>query len=256
MKNNISFLCITAAFVLMGGTVFAGEQPITDEKQLEKIKYPIADLTQKVKFYKHITSGVSLQWFIEDCLQKKGRINYYGNSDYCIALESTAYPGLIFTFSSKTQNPAFSRFERIDNKSDYEYMSRYLDLKGVLFEVQISLPKTIDKGKVFAKLCKDHPGIKPVFTKQDVNKPAGGCVLKTKGGRYVWNGNKIYVSFTFADYAGVTGSNPYMVNMLKKEGQKFGVRKILIQDKILLDRLVTAKKNKAANAAQDAALDF
>ena len=248
-----------AAIALMSCVSLAEEKQIAVGTQLEKIKYPIADLTQKVKFYKEITSGVSLQWFIENSLLKKGKINYFGSNDYCIAFTSTAYPELIFTFSSKTKKPMFSRFERIDGRSDYEYMSRYLDLKGVLFEIQISLPKTIDKQKVFDKLCKDYPQIKPEFKKEDRSRSAAGCVLKTKGGRYTWNSADLYVSFTFADYAGVTGSNPSVVAMLKQEGKQFGVRKILIQDKKLLHRLVTTKKNedkKAANAAQNAALDF
>ena len=234
-----------------------------DEKELESIKYPYADLPQKIKLYKHITSGVSLQWFIEDSLMKKGEINYCGHADFCQAFKSSAYPGVSFTFSSNTQKPAFSRFDTIYGKSDYEYMSRYLDLKGVLFEIQIGLPKNIDQKIIFNKLCKDYPQIKPIFKREDRNRNVGGCVLKTKGGRYIWENDAIYVSFTFADYGGVTGSNPYLVNRLKEEGKNFGVRSILIKDKKMIERFVTTKKasaQKAANAAQkaaqDAALDF
>ena len=253
MRRNVSLLYVIVVASMIGMSfVGNGQNPagtgVTHETS-----------TQGIKFYKHIRSGVSLQWFIEDSLSKKGEIKYYGKSDYCLAFTSTAYPGLVFTFSSGTQKPTFSRFEPIASNSDYQYMSQYLDLKGALFEIEISLQKNIDREKIFNKLCKDYPQIKPTFEKKDMNRPAGGCILKTKGGRYIWNGDEIYVSFTFADYAGVTGSNPYVVNMLKQEGQKFGVRTIMIQDKKLRNKLVTAKKEKdknAADKAQDAALDF
>lgn len=251
MRRSITLLY---SMVLMVGMSFVG-----NGQNPAKTGVSSETSSQGIKFYKHIKSGVSLQWFIEDSLSKKCEIKFYGKSDYCQAFTSSAYPGLVFTFSSKTQKPVFRRFEPIASKSDYQYMGQYLDLKGVLFEIEISLPKKIDRKKVFGKLCKDYPQIKPVFKKQDMNKPAGGCVLKTKGGRYIWNGSDIYVSFTFADYAGVTGSNPYVVNMLKQEGQNFGVRTIMIQDKKLRDKYVTAPKNKdkkAADKAQDAALDF
>lgn len=253
MRRNVSLLyAIIAASMIGMSFIGNGQNPVETGIASETS-------SQGIKFYKHINSGVTLQWFIEDTLSKKGEIKYYGKSDYCQAFTSSAYPNLVFTFSSKTQKPAFRRFEPIASKSDYEYMGRYLDLNGVLFEIEIPLPKKIDQKKVFNKLCKDYPQIKPVFKKQDMNKPAGGCVLKTKGGRYIWNSSEIYVSFTFADYAGVTGSNPIVVNMLKEEGQNFGVRKIMIQDKKLRDKYVTAKKNeakKAADKAQDASLDF
>lgn len=238
-----------------------GNKALAEEKQIieEKLNESDQDLTPKIKLYKHITSGVALHQFIEESLQKKGEINYCWHSNYCIAFKSSVYPDLVFIFSSSTREPAFSHFELIRNKSDYEYMSRYLDIKGKLLEIEISLPKTIDKEKVFSKLCKDYPQIKPIFEKKDVEKPVGDCVLKTTGGVYVWSNDEIYVSFTYADYAGVTGSIPYIVENLKKEGQNFGVRKILLQDRKLFKLLVADKKDddkKAQETAQEAMLDF
>ena len=217
----------------------AEEKKIKDTlEMMDSIKYSSPDGAPGIKLYKHLTSGISLQWFIEESLLKKGEVSYCWHSDYCIALKSSLYPDLDLIFSSSTSSPAFHHFERIRNKSDYKYMSRYLDLRGSLLGVEISLPEAIDKEKVFSKLCKDYPQIKPVFEKNDEKMRHGG--RSTTGEKYVWSNDVIYVSFTY-------------------EGQKYDDRrKILITDKKLFESLVTEKKEKdkkAQEAAQEAALE-
>ena len=234
---------------------------IKTETEERKLKYPSEDISGGVKLYKNIMSGISLEYFIWKTLQNKGKVRDVGTGSYSQQYKSTIYPDISFWFSSSRRKP---KTGNISTVAEYYRLNRdWFDLKGCLYEIEISLPKNIDEKKVFNKLCKDYPHIKPVFKKKDMNKQVGGCVLKAKGGRYIWEDDKVYVSFTFADYAGVTGSNPYLVNRLKQEGQDFGVRTIVIRDKKLLNQLVVKKieKDKLAtkakkDAAQNAALDF
>lgn len=234
---------------------------IKTEAEPKALKYPTKDFADGIKLYKHIKSGITLEYFVWETLQKNGKIQSCGKGDYCQQYKSTIYPNVAFCFSSNRRNPNTGNIHTI---SEYYRLNRdWFDLKGVLFEIEISLPKKMDKQKVFDKLCQDYPQIKPTFEKKDMDRPAAGCVLKVKGGRYIWKTDDIQVSFTFADYAGVTGSNPRLVNMLKQEGQNFGVRQIVIRDKRLYKRFVTskqeqvkAKENAAKTAEENSALNF
>ena len=272
MRRSITLLYST---VLMVGMSFVG-----NGQNPAKTGVSSETSSQGIKFYKHIKSGVSLQWFIEDSLSKKGEIKFYGKSDYCLAFTSSAYPGLVFTFSSRTQKPAFSRFEPIASKSDYQYMGQYLDLKGVLCEVEISLPGNIDSKKIYQKYCNEYPQIKPVLKPNNYEKPipvppqAYGYRMKFKGkrGQYLWKNDKVLISFFFLDKPEiiVSGPDPDKVEILRRtleeqqsEMRSMCIRKVLIRDEKLYHRFVASKIEKAKNAikakeeaAQKAELDF
>lgn len=244
-------------------------------EKLEEIKYLSKDLAHGMKLFKHLTSGISLEWFMLETLSKDGQIRCHGVGNYFLILSSTAYPNVRFKFSSNKKVPEIP--ENI-NWSNYN-QKNLSDQQGVLFEVEISLPGNIDSKKIYQKYCNEYPQIKPIFKPNNYEKPipvppqAYGyrMKIKSKRGQYLWKNDKAYISFSFADKPEimVSGPDPDNVEILKRTFERqqqemgMGIRKVLVRDEKLYERFIGSKikndKNAAKakeEAAQNSALDF
>ena len=247
------------------------------EQKMKGIKYPSPDFAHGIKLYKHLTSGISLEWFVLETLSKDGQIKCLGRGNYLLMLSSTAYPNVRFNFASNSQTP-----EILENINWSNYNQKGLaGLKGVLFEVEVSLAGSIDSKMIYQKYCKEYPEIKPILKQNNDEKPiplppgayGSGYRMKIKSqrGNCLWKNDKVYVSFSFVDKPEiiVTGPDPNDVEILKRTFERqqqemgMGIRKILLRDEELYHRFVTSKIEKEKNAikakedaAQKAALDF
>ena len=251
------------------------EQRRIAEQKMKNIKYASPDLIHGMKLYKHLTSGISLEWFILETLSKDGQIKCLGKGNYFLILSSTAYPGVTFKFSSNKKDSEMT--ENI-NWSKYNQMN-LSDPQGVLFEVEISLPGNIDSKKIYQKYCNEYPQIKPVLKQNNYEKPipvpsqARGyrMKIKSKRGQCLWKNDRVYISFSFVDKPEimVSGPDPDNVEMLKRTFERqqqemgMGIRKVLIRDEKLSRCFVASKIEKEKNAikakedaVQKAALDF
>ena len=245
----------------------AEQKRVEMQKRLDKIKYSSADLAHGMKLYKHITSGISLKWFLLETLLKEGKIQSAGGSDYYQSYKSTLYPDVIFSFSSDKRNP---NVRSIDTIPEYNRIYRDLDLKGCLIEVDISFPENIDSKKIYQKFCKEYPHIKPTLNQKVIERAADspgayGYRVKIKTGEYTWKNNDVYISFSFTEIAGVTGPDPDKVNMLNElfKSNQPGIKKVLIRDEKLHKSFIISKREKekiadkaAKDAEQNSALDF
>ena len=138
------------------------QKRLVEEKRLaeeqKKFKFPYTDITnQHIKFYKHISSGISLEWFVREIKGEVGfaneKMKYVG-----IQLRRFSWPDVEFFFGTET---LLSRREWENFIFAWRTDKNSAIPKGGLVACRITLPaERVTAKDVIEKYDREFPGTK------------------------------------------------------------------------------------------------